>query len=307
MVVVVIPAFVRTARDAAWLSRCVSAVAAERAVDRIVVVDDASPLAVAGLPEGVEVLRLPENGGPARARNAGTDRALALGARIVLFTDHDCVVEAGWAEAMVAFLDGGEFAAAGGVTRALGETLLDRYHDFAGSLNGRWVLPAREELLYAPTCNFGVRAEALAGVRFDERFPGAAGEDVDFCVRVRRSGRIGLNPAALVRHDFGYGSTLGGLARFRGTFRKYAAADPLLERLHPELDAVRTEACAARDLGAKRPPLDPAAYRRGSMRRTQPRRLVPAIFVLKQVAKHAYERERRAARRRQPPSPLGGR
>ena len=61
---------------------------------------------------------------------------------------------------------------------------------FAGALNGRWALPGHQELIYGPSCNLGVRAEVLAQVRFDERFPAAAGEDYDFCHRLRRFGTI---------------------------------------------------------------------------------------------------------------------
>ena len=170
VIVLVIPVLVRSARDAAWLARCVSSAATQERLDRILVVDDGSPLRLPVLPPGVEVLRVDVNGGPAAARNRGIDRAVALGARIVLFTDSDCILERGWAAAMVRFLDRGQDVAAGGVTRALGSTLLDRYNDFSGALNGRWILPAYRELLYAPTCNLAVRTSALDGLRFDERF-----------------------------------------------------------------------------------------------------------------------------------------
>lgn len=304
MNVLVIPAFVRSRRDAAWLARCVASAAGQPLLERIVVVDDASPFPLPALGTA-EVVRLDTNGGPARARNRGIERALELGARVVLFTDVDCVLEPGWAAAMVRFLDAGRFVAAGGVTRSLGTTWLDRYHDFAGSLNGRWILPERKELQYGATCNLAVRADALANVRFDERFPTAAGEDVDFCVRLREAGPIGLNPSAVVRHDFGYGGTLRGLRRFARGFARYAAADPLLHRTHPQLVGMPTEACAAADVLAPAPPLDPSAYRRGAMRDVQPRRLVPALVLLKQIARLAYRRAASRARRHAAPPAAG--
>lgn len=290
--VAVVPVHLRSTRDAAWLARGVEALAREPAVGRIVVVDDASPVPPPPLPRQAEVIALARNAGPASARNRGIERALTLGADAVLFTDHDCVCEPGWAGALVAALAAGH-AGASGVTRALGRTLLDRYQDFAGAMNGRWALPSHGALLYGPSCNLAVRAEALAAVRFDEGFPSAAGEDLDFCHRLRRLGTIAFVPGAVVRHDFGYNGTLRGLGRFLGQIRRYASADPLLWEKHPELRALRSEACAAADLLAAAPPLDPDAYRRAALSRVRPRRLVPALFVLKHLSRAVYRRGQR--------------
>lgn len=288
--VVVVPAYLSHPREPAQLARCVSALTAQPLVRQVVVVDDGSPLPAPQPPGRVEVLRLAVNGGPAAARNRGLERALRLGATTVLFTDVDCVPDPGWAEAMAEFLARTSHLAAGGVTRSLGGTLLDRYHDFAGTLNGRWIVPGWEALHYAASCNLAVRAWALRTVRFDERFPTAAGEDYDFCYRLRGLGTIGLAPRAVVRHDFAYGSTLVGLPAFRRMFRRYGEADPLLWEKHPELRGVRSEACAAADVLAAVPPADPAAYRRGASSRLRPRRLRPAMMVLRKVARRAFRR-----------------
>jgi glycosyltransferase involved in cell wall biosynthesis len=291
LVVLVIPAFARDSRDAAWLSRCVASALSQVGLDRIVVVDDASPQQLPPLP-GATLLRHPQNLGPAAARNTGLVRALEEGARLVLFTDLDCVLEPGWARAMAGFLADGAHVAAGGVTRALGTTLLDRYQDFEGALNGRWVLPGRRELLYAPTCNLAVRAEALSAVRFDERFPTSAGEDFDFCYRLRRLGTIGLNPAAIVRHDFGYQDALRGYPRFVRQFRRYGEAAPLVFEKHPELDGLPAEACAPPDPRAP-PPTDPGAYGRPSLSRLGPGAFQLAMVLLRQAARAAFRRGRR--------------
>lgn len=300
LAVAVLPAYLRTPRDATWLARAVEALLRQPELGRVLVVDDASPGRLPPLPPGVELVRCPRNAGPAAARNRGIARALELGATAVLFTDHDCVCQPGWAAALLAALEQG-CVAASGVTCALGRTLLDRYQDFAGAMNGRWALPGRTELIYGPSCNLAVRAEALAAVRFDERFPSAAGEDFDFCHRLRRLGSIAFTPAAVVRHDFGYPGALRGLGRLLGQVRRYGAADPLLWEKHPELRTLASEACAAAEPLAPAPPADPAAYRRASLSRVRPRRLVPALWALKQLARREY---RRGQRRPNPWRPL---
>jgi GT2 family glycosyltransferase len=288
--VVVVPAFLSHPHEPAQLSRCAGAVLSQPAVDRLVIVDDGSPRPFPPLPSRAEVIRLPANAGPAAARNRGMERALELGATIVLFTDVDCVPDPTWADTLVRFLDGSPHVAAGGVTRSLGTTFLDRYHDFAGTLNGRWIVPDRTTLLYATTCNMAVRAAPLAAIRFDERFPTAAGEDVDFCHRLRTRGTIGFAPGAVVRHDFAYGSTPRGLRAFLRIFRRYGEADPLLEEKHPDLPRTRSEACAAADVLAVTPPSDPAAYRRGASSRVRPRRYRVPMVIARRLARIAYKR-----------------
>jgi len=292
----VIPARLSLRHHAAQLVSCVRAILEGPLPERVVVVDDGSPLAFPALPPGVEVLRNPKSLGPAAARNRGIQRALDLGADLVLMTDADCVPGPGWATAMREFLADGRHVAAGGVTRSLGTTLLDRYHDFSGSLNGRWLLPAREGLLYATTCNLAVRAAALSEVRFDERFPVAAGEDVDFSVRLRRHGLIGLATRAVVHHDFAYPGLWSGLPAFREMFRRYGEADPLLWQKHPDLEVTPSEACALADLLAPVPPADPAAYRRGASSRVRPRRFRLPMVALRRVARQAYKAGQAAPR-----------
>jgi len=300
--VAIVPTYLRTPRDAVWLARGVEALARQAPdISAVVVADDASPERPPPLPGGVEVICADRNGGPAAARNRGIERALSLGAFAVLFTDHDCVCDPGWAAALVEALRSGAVAASG-VTRSLGRTWLDRYQDFVGALNGRWALPGHGELIYGPSCNLAVRAEALGEVRFDERFPTAAGEDFDFCHRLRRQGLIAFVPRAVVRHDFGYRSTLGGLPRFLGQVRRYGAADLLLWEKHPELRDLASEACAAADVDAERPPDQPSAYRRAALSRVRPRRLVPFFFLVKHLARREYRRGQRAPARWRHPS-----
>lgn len=236
MSVLIIPCFIKTAWDQACLARLLKS-ACEQTLpfERIVVVDDASPRPAQVGSDKAEFVRLETNGGPARARNVGIERALALGADYLLFTDHDCVLDGRWNEEMTKFLSDTEFGAVGGMTYALGSTLYDRYHDLNGTLNGKWLLPAREELWYMPSLNFGMKAAVAREFAFDERFPTAAGEDVDLCLRLRSRHRIGFCPSAKLRHDFGYRSTWTGLGRFVRLFMKYKSSSATLYEGHTVL------------------------------------------------------------------------
>ena len=236
MSVLVIPSFIRSRWDRKCLDRLLQSVR-EQSVpfDRVYVVDAASPAEWEVDPGLAARIRLDKNGGPAMARNVGIDRALADGAEHVLFTDHDCVLDRAWNEHMVRFLEMTTFGAVGGMTYALGSTLLDHYHDLNGTLNGKWLLPGRKELWYMPSLNFGMKAEVARDFTFDERFPTAAGEDVDICLRIRSKHRIGFCPGARLWHDFGYRSTLTGLPRFVRLFMKYKSSSATLYDGHTVL------------------------------------------------------------------------
>jgi len=236
MSVLVIPCFVRNEWDRRCVDRLLASIRGQSLpFERVYVVDDASPTEYC-IDTGVaERIQLPENGGPARARNVGIDRALAVGAAQILFTDHDCVLDRGWNEHMTKLLGTTAFGAVGGMTYSLGSTLLDCYHDVNGTLNGKWLLPDRRELWYMPSLNFGMKAEVARDFTFDERFATAAGEDVDICLRIRSKHRIGFCAKAKLWHDFGYRSTLTGLPCFVRLFMKYKSSSATLYEGHTVL------------------------------------------------------------------------
>jgi hypothetical protein len=121
------------------------------------------------------------------------------------------------------------------MTYSWGKTLLDRYHDINGTLAGKWLLPERRELWYMPSLNFGMQAYAAELFPFDERFPTAAGEDVDLCLRLRSKYRIGFCPAAKLWHDYGYKNSLSGFLRFVQLFKKYKSSSATLYEGHTVL------------------------------------------------------------------------
>lgn len=158
------------------------------------------------------VLRLPRNLGPAGARNAGIDCAIAeLGkdpANTVLFlTDLDCLPPSDWIrngyQAVLArrptigTLDNAvsEPLVIGGITCSAdcGSTIYTYYHDFYGTLNPRvWISPSTSDdkvhPLYAPSCNLiiypGHPESRKQLPRFHEGFREPSMEDVLFCLEL---------------------------------------------------------------------------------------------------------------------------
>lgn len=228
MNVLIVPVYIRKIEELGLLRGLFSSAVADPGIDRIVIVDDCSPLKY---DLGRDCIRLEKNQGPAHARNIGRERAFELGATNLFFTDHDCELMPGWGMAFDYFLRHNPYSIAGGITISAGNTLLDRYHDINGTLNGRWIIGG-DGLLYTPSCNLAMRACVSMDFGFDESFPNAAGEDIDFCLRAGKKYPIGLCRTAMVHHHWGYSSTISGLPKFVQTFRKYGAAHSLLRSKH---------------------------------------------------------------------------
>ena len=236
MSILIIPCYIKSIWDIQCLNRLLVSVRdQDLPFERVYLIDDASPQQYPAEFDFVDKIRLSENGGPARARNIGIQRALDRGAQQLFFTDHDCILDKSWNRNMSHFLQSTSFGAVGGMTHSYGSTLLDYYHDINGTLNGKWLLPERKELWYMPSLNFGMKAEAAMKFTFDERFPTAAGEDVDLCLRLRSQYKIGFCAEAKLWHDYGYKSTLTGLKRFVGLFMKYKSSSATLYEGHTVL------------------------------------------------------------------------
>ena len=184
----------------------------------VIVVDDASPHPISVAADGVEVLRLPVNSGPAAARNAGAARAAT---DFVAFLDADAVPEPGWLMMLLGHFS--DPAVAVVAPRIVGErsrptSPVVRYARACSSLD----MGPREAAVapggttaYVPSAAMVVRRCAFGG--FDESLRVA--EDVDLCWRTHAAGwRIRYEPVARVvhRHREDLRSLLGR-HRFYGT------------------------------------------------------------------------------------------
>lgn len=176
---------------------------------RVVVVDDGSHVPVcredlAAAHNGtLEIVRHPENRGPAAARNTGLSVCTT---EFVAFLDSDVVPRRGWLEALLGhFCDPAvALVAPRIVAMADSGNLLARYEGIRSSLDlGGCEAPVvpYSKVAYVPSAAIICRVSALrASGGFDEAL--RSGEDVDLCWRLVDSGsRLRYEPIAQVAHD----------------------------------------------------------------------------------------------------------
>ena len=137
------------------------------------------------------VVRL-EGAGPAAARNAGV-RVVAT--ERVLLLDDDCVPRAGWVERARRRR---RAVSARGCRRGRCAAR-ERRRVVAGER--ALAVDAERDCGFFRTLNLSCGAVLLREIPFDETFPGAAGEDRDWCFRAAAAGAVFVRePAAIVEH-----------------------------------------------------------------------------------------------------------
>jgi GT2 family glycosyltransferase len=165
----------------------------------------------------------PHASSPAAQRNAGWRAARAP---LILFTDDDCRPEAHWVERMLAAAGRHPGAIVQGATRA-------EPHEWSvGSSPHARTLNITPPGRFAQTCNILYPRGVLERCEgFDERFPGAAGEDLDLAERAKALG-VGYEgePVALVYHAV----EAYALPQAIRLARKWGAI-PYLVKQHPHL------------------------------------------------------------------------
>ena len=235
----VIPTYLANPADLANFQALIGSVMEQILPPRhLIIIDDHSPMTF-DCPKEAIVKRLERNQGPAGARNAGIAIALELGSDVVAFTDVDCQLDKNWGQALVStFRKHRQYSLLSGRTLSLDRGWPGRYHDLNGTLNGRKFRDSNC-LLYGTTANLAVMAQVFEKIRFNENFPFAAGEDIEFCLRANQQGfQIGFAPEMVVRHHFGYtGNAWQNYRKLMRQFKRYGVGERQLRSEAPEFYA----------------------------------------------------------------------
>jgi cellulose synthase/poly-beta-1,6-N-acetylglucosamine synthase-like glycosyltransferase len=168
----------------------------------IIVIDDGSQDKTRTIIEQFQHIRLlcQNRRGPAAARNTGAEHAKH---DILLFTDADCIPEPDWIKEMTApFKD---YSIAGVKGR-----YINRQKEFAARFiqfeyEEKYARMARRERIdFIDTYSAAYKKEIfLKFGGFDEYFPTASAEDIDFSFRLAQAGlQMVFNPKAIVVHQF---------------------------------------------------------------------------------------------------------
>ncbi len=226
----IIPIYIKSEIDIQHLKRLTNSIHnLDHSPDLIIFVDDASPSTFdINIPSNK--IKISSNKGPAYARNQGISYALKQKMDIIAFTDLDCILSSNWTKTILdSFKNQNSQAMLSGSTLSFGNTWFDQYHNLNGTLNGRKFKNSRE-LLYGPTCNLAIRSEVFERISFNEKFPSAAGEDIEFCYQSILQGfRIRHEQEMIIRHNFNYTESLvKNLIAFVRLFAKYGKGEKVL-------------------------------------------------------------------------------
>ncbi len=168
----------------------------------IIVVDDASQdetIAIVKQYSNVRLIRQKRNG-PASARNLGARNAKS---KILLFTDADCIPQANWIREMISPFD--DLSVVG---------VKGRYTNKQNEPTSRFIQREYEEkysrmsvqtdIDFIDTYSAAYRRDIFFRFGgFDESFPTACAEDIEFSFRLAQAGmRMVFNPKAIVLHHF---------------------------------------------------------------------------------------------------------
>lgn len=232
---IVIATYLKSDKDKQDLSNLIQSIEKQNLKpSEVIVIDDCSPINYT-FPDNLKVEKLQKNSGPAKARNLGKKIALDNASDVIAFTDTDCILSENWISIITqSFIDNKNFQILSGDTPAFDKGWFGTYHNINGTLNGRQFKNS-DRLLYGTTANLAITREVAEQIDFNENFPIAAAEDIEFCFNASKQGfAIKYLPTMTVFHNFGYnGQLFKNLKRFREQFKKYGQGEKMLLKVIP--------------------------------------------------------------------------
>jgi len=242
-IALVIPVYAKSNKDIQDLKSLFGSIEnLEYKPDIVVIIDDKSPLNYS-VPKQFLKLKNEINCGPAKARNRGIETALNNEVDIIAFTDSDCILDKDWIKQIIFhFQQYQTCSIVSGNTISKDNHWFGTYHNINGTLNGR-KFKNSNNLLYGTTANLAITAEVGKRIRFNEKFPNAAGEDIEFCFRANKEGfEITHSREMVIFHNYGYTKRIfDSLKKFRNQFRKYGKGEKILLEQIPEYYAYFNE------------------------------------------------------------------
>lgn len=183
------------------------------------------------------ILETPSKYGPAKARNIGVDEAIKYGMSDALFLDSDITLNYEALDNLLQSYKKSNFGVLCPVVKADGDQWLDLYHDFSGTLNGRYLIETNmERLLFGTTSCMIVPGKIFEnGFRFSGDFTMAAGEDIDFCLQLYRNG-YSIYPMDDISVTHWYGNVNDqndNWDRFKSRFYRYGVGESHILKRNP--------------------------------------------------------------------------
>lgn len=203
--------------------------------DVVILIDDFSPIKYE-YPSHFLHFQHQINFGPAKARNKGIEIALEKEVNIIAFTDIDCILDKYWTKQIIFhFQRNQNCGIVSGNTISFDKHWFGIYHNINGTLNGR-KFKNSNRLLYGTTANLAITSEVAKSIHFNNNFPNAAGEDIEFCFKANKAGyEINFNRKMRVQHNYGYSKNFfSNLKKFRNQFKKYGKGEKILLEQIPE-------------------------------------------------------------------------
>lgn len=166
----------------------------------IIVVDDNSSDSTKAVVERFKMVKLlpQKKRGPAAARNLGARNAEG---EVVCFIDSDCIAERNWLREITRPFEDGDIAGVQGAYKINQSEIIARFEQL--EIENRYRMMKKAEYIdHIGTYSAAYKKEVfLQNNGFDELFPIASGEDIEFSFRLASKGKkLVFNPGAVVIH-----------------------------------------------------------------------------------------------------------